>query len=206
MRLPYNDKASMIPNSGYSRSRWQIDAHGFMRSSGNRLLCSDDLARLPHEKIFKLFREFSKSEIYDFEKHVALGEALEVARRLPVTFMLLQPQCWHPDVWTDITRMLTLNGAQSAKGREMHLCPMQLDLADRVISQFSMKGEVVFDPFAGLGTVPLRAVKLGRYGHGIELSPLYWQESIRYLQGAEQDARMPTLFDMDCLEQEAPIA
>ena len=53
----------------------------------------------------------------------------------------------------------------------------------------------------GLGTVPLRAVKLGRYGHGIELSPMYWQESIRYLQGEEQKARTPTLFDLDVLEE-----
>ena len=84
----------------------------------------------------------------------------------------------------------------------MHLCPMQFDFADRVIAQFSMKGEVVFDPFAGLGTVALSAVKLGRYGHGIELSPMYLQEIIRYLTGAEHEARMPTLFDMDCLEEE----
>lgn len=198
----YADVPVVKDKEKYSRSRWQIDAHGFMRSSGNRLLMSSDLERLPHEKIFKLFREFSKTEVYDFEKHVALGEALEVARRLPVTFMLLQPQSWHPDVWTDITRMLTLNGAQSAAGREMHLCPMQFDLADRVIAQFSMKGEVVFDPFAGLGTVPLRAVKLGRYGHGIELSGPYFRESIRYLQGAETQARTPTLFDMNVLSED----
>lgn len=198
----YADLPVVKDKEKYSRSRWQIDAHGFMRSSGNRLLCSSDLVNLPHEKIFKLFREFSKGQVYDYEKHVGLGEALEVARRLPVTFMLLQPQSWHPDVWTDITRMLTLNGAQSAAGREMHLCPMQFDLADRVITQFTMKGEVVFDPFAGLGTVPLRAVKLGRYGHGIELSPSYYLESIRYLKGIEQKMATPCLFDMDVLEEE----
>jgi len=82
---------------------------------------------------------------------VSLSETLEASMRLPVTFMLLPPQSWHPDVWTDITRMLTLNSVQHAKGREMHLCPMQFDLIDRAVRQFTMPGETVFDPFLGIG-------------------------------------------------------
>jgi hypothetical protein len=38
-----NKKQSIILNSGYSRARWQIDAHGFWRSSGDRLLSAEDL-------------------------------------------------------------------------------------------------------------------------------------------------------------------
>jgi hypothetical protein len=63
------------------------------------------------------------------------------------------------EVWTDITRMLTLNGAQAAKGKEMHLCPMQFDLADRVIEQIQHPGRDRADPFGGLMTVPYRAIK-----------------------------------------------
>jgi hypothetical protein len=66
------------------------------------------------------------SNIYDFEHHVKIGEALEDKGKLPVTFMLLQPQSWSDEVWTDITRMLTLNGSQWSKGKEMHLCPCSL--------------------------------------------------------------------------------
>jgi DNA modification methylase len=201
----YADVPVVKEKAEYSRSRWQVDAHGFMRSSGNRLLCAEDLAGMPHERIFKLFRQHSLSNVYDFEEHITLGEALEHRERLPVTFMLLQPQSWHPDVWTDITRMLTLNGAQAAAGREMHLCPMQFDLADRVIAQFSMKGERVFDPFGGLMTVPYRAVKLGRYGIGVELSPTYWAEGVRYLKAAEAEVSMPTLFDLVAEEIEPAV-
>lgn len=179
---------------GYSRARWQIDAHGFMRSSGNRFLKPDELMALPHDVIFKLFREYSLESVYDFEHHVLIGEALEFKGSLPSDFMLLQPQSWHPDVWTDITRMLTLNGAQSAKGREMHLCPMQTDLADRVIEQMCMPGETVFDPFSGLGTVAYRAVLKGRRGIGVELSPRYFLDSCAYLEAAEQQISMPDLF------------
>ena len=119
---------------------------------------------------------------------------MEAAGTLPVTFMLLQPQSWHPDVWSDITRMLTLNGAQSAKGREMHLCPMQFDLADRAIAQWSMEGETVFDPFAGIGTVPYRAVLLKRKGLGIELSHRYYLDAITYCEMAAREMATPDLF------------
>jgi DNA modification methylase len=188
----------------YSRSRWQIDAHGFTRSSGDRLLSPADLDGLPHSTIFKLYREFSLNGVYDFENHVALEEALEAKEILPVTFMLLQPQSWHPDVWTDITRMRTLNTFQAAKGREGHLCPMQLDIADRAIAQWTREGETVLDPFSGLGTVPSRAVRLKRRAIGIELSTAYHMDAITYLTAAEREVSMPTLFDLEKAEEECP--
>lgn len=193
----------VVKNKGtYSRSRWQIDAHGFARSSGNRLLAPADLEGLNHGQIFRLFRDHSLANVYDFEKHVRLGEALEAKRILPVTFMLLQPQSWADDVWSDVTRMLTLNGAQSAAGREMHLCPMQFDIADRAITQFTMPGEVVFDPFAGLGTVPYRAVLLGRSGVGVELNQRYFFDAINYCRAAETKVTTPTLFDLLAPDEE----
>lgn len=185
----------------YSRSRWQIDAHGFTRSSGNRLLLPEELEKMSHAQIFRMFRDYSLESVYDFEHHVRIGESMEAKGTLPVTFMLLQPQSWHPDVYTDITRMLTLNGAQSAKGREMHLCPMQLDLADRAISQWTNPGELVFDPFSGLGTVAQRAVLQGRRGLGVELSHRYFLDACGYLQAAEQKIAMPDL--LYALEQES---
>lgn len=203
--LPFRRDLPVIPGSpGYSRSRWQIDAHGFTRSNGNRPLMPSDLEGVPHSTIFKLFRKYSLEQVYDFEHHVRLGEELEAKGILPVTFMLLQPQSWHPDVWTDVTRMRTLNAAQSAKGREMHLCPMQFDIADRAIAQWTMPGETVFDPFGGLFTVPMCAVKLGRQAVSIELNPGYFYDGCNYVKAAELKASTPTLFDL--LEaEETPI-
>lgn len=120
--IPFDREKPMVPGTGYSRARWQVDAHGFTRSSGNRLLTAEELQSLPHDAIFQIFKDHSLRQVYDFEQHVKIGEALEVSGKLPVTFMLLQPQSWSDEVWSDITRMLTLNGAQSAKGKEMHLC------------------------------------------------------------------------------------
>src|SRR5262249_35149181 len=94
----YADDPVVKDKGAYSRSRWQIDAHGFTRSNGNRLLTPEDLKGLAHDEIFQLFKEWSLHHVYDFESHVKLGEALELEGRLPVTFMLLQPQSWSDEV------------------------------------------------------------------------------------------------------------
>jgi hypothetical protein len=195
-----------IPGTGYSRGRWQMDAHGFARSSGDRPLSSGEIRDLPHKEIYRRWRSWSLARVYDFEGHVAVAEALDRAERLPATFMLLPPHSAHPDVWTDVARMRTLNGAQAAQGRAMHLCPLQFDIVDRLIVQFSMPGETVLDPFAGIGTVPMCAVKLGRIGVGIELNAGYFDDAVAHCRAAEAGEEGPTLFDVIDDEAEAEAA
>jgi DNA modification methylase len=192
----YADDPVVKDKATYTRPRWQFDAHGFARSSGNRPLRPEELEGLDQAAIFKLFRQHSLSNVYDFRHDVRIAEHVDRSGWLPSTFMLLQPQSWHPDVWTDITRMRTLNATQAAKGREMHLCPLQFDIVDRCIEQYSMPGETVLDPFGGLMTVPYCAVKLGRKGVGIELNPAYWLDGCAYCAAAEREQSMPGLFDV----------
>lgn len=196
----YADEPVVKSKEKYTRGRWQIDAHGFARSNGNRFLTPEELAKIPHEAMFKAYKKYSLESVYDFEHHVGLNDGLALEGMLPVTFMLLQPQSWHPDVYTDITRMLTLNSSQSARNKEMHLCPMQFDLADRVIEQFSNRGDVVFDPFGGLMTVPYRAIKAGRYGIATELSASYFADGVGYLAAMEREQSMPDLFAFEELQ------
>lgn len=190
----YADDPVVKSKQHYTRSRWQIDAHGFARSNGNRIMTPEEMRNLPHDVIFRMFRQHSITSVYDFEHHVKIGEALEAQGKLPVTFMLLQPQSWSDEVWTDITRMLTLNGSQYAKGKEMHLCPMQFDIADRVIEQMSMPGETVLDPFGGLMTVPYRAIKQRRKAIGWELNHGYFLDGAAYCKAAADEMAMPELF------------
>ncbi|MUZ53054.1 DNA methylase N-4 [Agrobacterium vitis] len=182
--------------TGYSRARWQLDAHGFMPSSGNRLLTIQDLAGLEHHQIFKLWKRYSLDSVYDFEHHVKIAEVLEERGMLPSTFMLLPPHSKHNDVWTDITRMLSMNTLQAQAGKEMHLCPLQFDIVDRAISQYTEPGETIFDPFGGLMTVPYRAIKLGRKGIATELNPAYFLDGCKYVEAAARDMAMPNLFDL----------
>lgn len=181
----------------YSRSRWQTDAHGFWRSGGNRLLTPEELERLDHDVIFRWFRDYHLANIYDYEHHVKIGETIDATGRLPVTFMLLQPPSWMDNVWTDIARMRTLNMLQSAKGKEQHLCPLQFDIVDRVIERFTNRGETVYDPFGGIMSVPYRAILNGRKAVACELSTRYFMDGAYYLQAAEREMSMPTLFDIE---------
>lgn len=56
---------------------------------------------------------------------------------------------------------------------ERHPAIFPLELAEKVISYYSFKGDVVLDPFAGTGTVGRAAVKLGRRFVLIEQNPHY---------------------------------
>ncbi len=194
-RQPWKRGAQEVVGDGYSRARWQTDAHSFWRSAGNRLLTPEELETLDHDVIFRWFRDYNLTNIYDFEHHVKIGETMQVFGRLPSDFMLLQPPSWMDDVWTDVARMRTLNMLQSQKGKEQHLCPMQFDIADRVIERFSNPGETVYDPFGGIMSVPYRALLKGRKALACELSTRYFMDGAHYLQAAEREMSMPSLFD-----------
>lgn len=198
----YADEPVTKNKSDYSRSRWQTDAHGFWRSGGNRLLTPQELENLDHDVIFRWFRDYHLANVYDYQHHVKIGETLDVAGRLPVTFMLLQPPSWMDNVWTDIARMRTLNMLQSAKGKEQHLCPLQFDIVDRVIERFTNKGDTVYDPFGGIMSVPYRAILKGRKAIACELSARYFMDGAQYLEAAEREMSMPGLFDVAAPEND----
>lgn len=179
----------------YSLARWQIDAHADWKSSGDRLLSYDDVKGCNIETVRHYFRKFSMDHVYNYEAHVRFAEDMEKAGRLPKTFMAIDPVSHKDYIWDDITRMRTLNSRQSQKNRQNHICPLQLDIVERLIERYSNKGELVFDPFGGIQTVPYCAVRLGRRGLSTELNHDYWRDGLTYLREAELDKTSPTLFD-----------
>jgi hypothetical protein len=191
----YADDPVAKSKDEYSRARWQVDAHGFWRSSGNRLLGAAELATLGPDKLAKLYTQFSLQGVYDHEQHVAIGEALDSRGALPATFMAIAPGSHDPDVWHDVVRMRTLNGEQARRAVELHVCPLQLDIVERLIRRYSNEGDLVFDPFSGLATVPYMAVKMRRRGRGAELNAGYHADGARYCHQAEIEISTPTLFD-----------
>lgn len=136
------------------------------------------------------------SKIYDYEEHVKLAENLDKDGKLPATFMVVAPGSWNNlDVWDDINRMRTLNTTQTRRRQQMHVCPLQLDIVERIINRYSNEGDWVLDPFGGLMTVPMSAVKMNRNGYGIELNPDYFRDGVGYLKEIEEEKETPTLFD-----------
>lgn len=193
----YADEPVTHSKEEYTRARWQFDAHGFWRSSGNRFLTPDEIGSLPMDQLRELWHRYSAGKIYDFEEHVKVAEEMEKRGILPSSFMALDPPNPGADyVWDDVTRMRTLNSEQARKGFEMHVCPLQLDIVERLIERYSNKGDLVCDFFGGIGTVPYCAVKMGRKGYGIELNEGYWKDSVGYCKSAEREIDSPTLFDM----------
>lgn len=192
----YADQPVVKTPEEYSLARWQLDAHAFWRSSGDRLLTPQEWKAVPADTIVRLWRAESARAIYDFDHHVKVGEALELVGKLPKTFMALPPISVDDDVWTDVSRIKTLNTDQAAAGREKHVCPLQFDIVDRAIVRYSAPGELVFDPFGGIGTVPYRAMGLGRRGRAVELNPDYFRDALGYLQGKENELAIPSLLEV----------
>lgn len=179
----------------YTRGQWQIDARAKWNSSGNRFLTDQELESYDLETVNVLFHERAETMIYDYCAHLDAAQSMEKRGRLPATFETFRIPSRTPWVWDDVTRMRTLNGEQVKKDREKHICPLQFDIVERVINRWSNPGEIVYDPFAGLGTVPYCAIRMGRYGLGSELNGNYWRDSISYCTTAEQEVDAPTLFD-----------
>ena len=205
----YADEPVRKSKKDYSRHRWQIDAHSFWRSDGNRVLTPEEALALDSDKltgmdtgqIYRWHQEFSRTHPYNHEAHVGFGEVLENAGkdRLPARFMLFPPQAPEGQdefVWTDILFMRTLNMSQARRRVEKHVCPFPLDIVSRLITRYSNPGDLVFDPFNGLGTTTYKAVEMGRRGRGHELNVDYYRASIAYCRDAEVQRMAPTLFDM----------
>lgn len=118
----YADEPVVKTKEEYTRAQWQLDAHAFWRSSGDRLLTKEELKQVPTSKLQKVYRDYSRETVYNYEEHKELAEKLDRENRLPATFMVCSPGSWSDEVWDDVVRMRTLNTAQSLKGKQLHVC------------------------------------------------------------------------------------
>lgn len=124
------------------------------------------------------------------------GENAAPIEHKPEDFPVERWQQWASPVWMDISQTNVLNGRMAREGNdERHICPLQLDLIERAITLWSNPGETVLSPFMGIGSEGVSALKLKRRFVGVELKDSYFQQAARYLEGAEREASMPSLFD-----------
>lgn len=179
----------------YTRAQWQIDAHGFWRTSGDRFLTKAELERIPVNRLQAAYLKYSRDTVYNYREHIELAKKLDENGKLPASFMVVAPGSWTDQVWDDILRMKTLNAKQTQKRLQNHICPLQIDIAERIINRYSNPGELVGDMFGGLMTVPKVALDLGRKGWGCELASNYFRDGVGYLQAADEDRKVPSLFD-----------
>ena len=109
---------------------------------------------------------------------------------------------WARPVWYGIEEGDTLQYTTARDAEdERHICPLQLGTIERCIRLWSSPGDLVLDPFSGIGSTGYEAVRLGRRFVGCELKPSYWRIAVKNLETAAHKKVQPTLFDL--LESEA---
>lgn len=118
---------------------------------------------------------------------------------------------WHPGdvaslfgmseadaVWVDIDQTDTLNARVSRDGNdERHICPLQLGLIKRAVHLWSNPGDVIFTPFAGVGSELVGALSEGRKAIGVELKEKYFKRAVINCQVEEEKNERPVLFGDD---------
>lgn len=180
----------------YSLAHWQADADCAWRSSGNRYLMPHELPALGLDRIQRWWKQFSKEVIYDYDAHIELLQSLDKAKKLSRTFTTLPIQSNSGWVWDDVNRMHGLNAEQRLRKKQNHICPMPFDEVNRLISLYSNPGELIADPFGGIGTTGVCAIKKNRRAFLTELNDTYANCGATYLKESEYKNQLPTLFDL----------
>lgn len=98
-------------------------------------------------------------------------------------------------VWFDINQQDVLN-VDPARGNqdERHICPLQVDLIRRCVQIWSNPGDVVFSPFAGIGSEGYGSILEERKFLGVELKKEYFDVACGNLRKAEEKMRQGRLF------------
>jgi hypothetical protein len=106
---------------------------------------------------------------------------------------------WAECSWADIRETDTLN-VKEGRGEQdtRHICPLQLGVIERLVRLYSNPGEVVFSPFAGIGSEGYVAIKLGRRFRGCEIKDEYHRACLANLARAAKARAVSarTLFDI----------
>lgn len=206
----YADDPVLKEIDEYLLSLWQLDAHAYWKSSGDRFLSFEELRHFDLKQITEKWKAFDQSHIYNFDEHLRVTEDLSQIKQTMITedgstietsklskkFMTLPPHSTNELVWTDINRMNTLNANQVNRKKEKHICPLQLDIIKRLIYRFTNEGDTIDDPFGGLFSTAYTSLKMNRKATSAELNPNYYDDGLFYLKSLEYELSVPSLFDL----------
>jgi DNA modification methylase len=98
-------------------------------------------------------------------------------------------------IWMDIdvTNVLQYTTARDTHD-EKHICPLQLDVIERLILLYSNEGETVFSPFGGIGSEGFQALKMNRKSISIELKQSYFDVNVKNHRNAVEQKGQLEMF------------
>jgi DNA modification methylase len=124
------------------------------------------------------------------------GENAEPISHTHETFPVSMWQQFASPVWADINPNNTLQFRSARDNNdERHICPLQLSVIERAIYLWSNPGDLVFSPFAGIGSEGWQAIHMGRRFLGVELKQSYFSAAANNLttKEGELEATGPNL-------------
>lgn len=150
---------------------------------------------LLHKQLKKdssMSRQGTADYILTFRK---CGENPEKISHTDDTFPVSKWQEYASPVWMDINQSDTLQ-KESARTEqdEKHICPLQLGVIERCIELWTNENDIVFSPFAGIGSEIYQALKMNRRGVGIELKESYYEQAVKNCIAVENRHKMYKLF------------
>jgi hypothetical protein len=128
------------------------------------------------------------------------GDNPERVEHTDESFPVDQWQKYASPVWDDINPSDTLQRESAREDKdEKHICPLQLTVIRRGIELWSNPGDIVLDPFDGIGSTGYVAMGQGRRHIGIELKRSYYEQAVANCKAADRAPSQIAIFDMVAL-------
>jgi len=165
------------PPVGTLMSDSPISSNGFAEYHGEE---DPRTTECPHPSPYARISRRTISVSIDIEK---MNESVQIWRR------------YAEPVWWDINQTNVLNHkAGTTPEDEKHICPLQLDVIERCVHLWSLPGDVVLSPFAGVGSEGYVSVKMERRFVGVELKESYFSVACKHLREAEAETKQEKMF------------
>lgn len=137
---------------------WRKQTNAPNKFMGSGMLAPGAYVTLEHEFVL-IFRKGNKRVFLEPEKQLRRESA----------FFWEERNRWFSDLWEfkGTTQVLSKNGSRERSAA------YPFEIPYRLINMFSIKGDIVLDPFLGTGTTTLAAIASGRNSIGNEIDPVF---------------------------------
>lgn len=160
-------------------------AHGLLYK---QLRADSTFSRQGLPEYLLIFRKWPKT----VEEEMRIEPVTHTTEEFPLEIW----QRYASPVWFDIRQTNVLNVEQARQSQdEKHICPLQLDVIERCLRLWSNPGEMVLDPFTGIGSTGYIALGHGRRFIGIELKEAYFHIARKNLERVLRDKTQATLWE-----------